>query len=224
MRNAGFQAKGNNVNYLSAWTYGSGRTATIFGKTMGSHSAILAQGSDNTGLLLGTLSASPIVIGTGGIERMEVGATGTVKLSSLAGTGTRMVTADESGNLSTSGEITIDSGKVNFTTNEIKVKPTTTLSLVADTWYNVCVSAATQPDDVIMVNLACFISAGNNHSALITVTKAAGFYGTATTIASQSSGLVPSYTFRFNAGFLQISFNATNLPANFNAHTIARFS
>ena len=35
--------------------------------------------------------------------------------------------------------------------------------------------------------------------------------------------LVPSYTFRINAEMLQISFSATNLPANFNAHTIARF-
>ena len=74
--NAGFQAKGNNINYLSAWTYGSGRTGTIFGKTIGSYSVLLAQGTDNAGLLLGTLGASPLVIGTNGVERYNINSNG----------------------------------------------------------------------------------------------------------------------------------------------------
>ena len=146
------------------------------------------------------------------------------KISSLAGTGNRMVTVDSTGNLSASGSIGIGSdGTVNLTTNEIKVKPNRTLSLVAGTWYNVCESSPSQPDDTIMVNLACYISSGNNHSALIAVSKCSGFYRSATTLASSSTGLIPTYAFRINAGFLQISFNATNLPSSFNAHTIARF-
>jgi hypothetical protein len=120
---------------------------------------------------------------------------------------------------------TDSSGRLNLTTNEIiRVKPTTILGLVAGTWYNVCESSIQQPDDTIMVNLACYISSGNNHSALIAISKTSGFYKSATTLASSSSGLVPTYTFRISAGYLQISFNATNLPASFNVHTIARFS
>jgi hypothetical protein len=147
------------------------------------------------------------------------------QISSLAGTGNRMMVADSIGNLSASGIIgTGSDGAVKFTTSEIEVKPTITSSLVAGTWYNVCESPTGQPDDTIMVNLACYISSGNNHSALIAISKTSGFYQGATTLASSSSGLVPTYTFRISAGFLQISFNVTNLPANFNTYTIARFS
>lgn len=121
--NAGFQAKGDNINYLSAWCYGSGRTGTIFGKTMGSYSALLAQGSDNKGLLLGTLSNGHLIIGTNDVERMRIASNGKVTI----GTDYTAPTLDNE--VATKKYVDDNSGGVSYTTQS---KSSTYTALITD--------------------------------------------------------------------------------------------
>ena len=97
---SGISCKSNLENYISIGTYSSTRAAVLMGKVTGSSSILVSQGTNHTGMILGTLNNSPITIGTNNTERLEIGATGAIKVASLAGAGDRIVIADASGNLS----------------------------------------------------------------------------------------------------------------------------
>ena len=73
--NTGFQTKNDMFNYLSIWTYGSGRINTLFGKVVGNKVGLLTQGADNTGLLIGTLSNAPITVGINSVAVAEINST-----------------------------------------------------------------------------------------------------------------------------------------------------
>lgn len=73
--NTGFQAKSDMLNYLSVWAYGSGRTSSLFGKTIGNKTTIVTQGADCTGMLLGNLTNVPITIGVNSVAVAEINST-----------------------------------------------------------------------------------------------------------------------------------------------------
>jgi len=59
---------------------------------------------DNTNLQLWNEAAGPILLGTSGTERMNIGSTGAVTIANLAGAGSRTVTANASGVLAAASD------------------------------------------------------------------------------------------------------------------------
>jgi hypothetical protein len=77
--NATFRAKAD-VGITDLKVHGSGRTLVRFGKTLGSWSEFL--NSAGNGLIVGTLGANNLVLGTNSVNRMEInGSTGAVTVS-----------------------------------------------------------------------------------------------------------------------------------------------
>ena len=44
----------------------------MFGKVQANYGALLANGTNNAGMLLGTVSNTPIIFGTNNIERLKI--------------------------------------------------------------------------------------------------------------------------------------------------------
>lgn len=61
---------------LQSNNFGSASTTSLFGMTMASWSAIYNGGGTNNGMIIGTLSSSPIAFGTANVERMRITSTG----------------------------------------------------------------------------------------------------------------------------------------------------
>jgi hypothetical protein len=77
--NAAWQTH-SDVGFTSLITHGSGRTATRFGVTLGGRGEILH--TSGNGLLIGTLEADDIIIGTNNTNRLQIsGSTGTVTVA-----------------------------------------------------------------------------------------------------------------------------------------------
>lgn len=77
--NAAWQTH-SDVGFTSFITHGSGRTLTRFGLTLGGRGEILHTGGN--GLVMGTLEADDIVIGTNNTNRLQIsGSTGAVTIS-----------------------------------------------------------------------------------------------------------------------------------------------
>jgi hypothetical protein len=85
----GFQAadaSGN--NQLALITNEAARTSTVFGQTSGNWAQIASAGSTNLGLLFGTATAVPIIVGTNNTERFRISGTAGVATLTNNGIGT----------------------------------------------------------------------------------------------------------------------------------------
>jgi hypothetical protein len=72
------------TNTLYAKLYNSGVTGTIFGYSLANTAFIGSDGSANTGLLFGTLSSDPIVMGTNNAERLRITSGGDVGIGTTS--------------------------------------------------------------------------------------------------------------------------------------------
>jgi len=63
---------GTSTNTLYNKLYGSNVSATVFGVNIANYALIGTEGSINNGILLGTLTAKPLIIGTNNTERMRI--------------------------------------------------------------------------------------------------------------------------------------------------------
>jgi hypothetical protein len=72
---------GTSTNTLYTKLYGPSVSATLFGNNIANYAAILSEGSINNGILLGTLTAKPLIIGTNNAERMRITSAGQVNIT-----------------------------------------------------------------------------------------------------------------------------------------------
>jgi hypothetical protein len=76
----GFRAKNNAGALGQLISHGSGRTTTRYGVSVGNRQELLSSGGD--GLLIGTLEADDVIIGTNNVNRLQInGSTGAVTVS-----------------------------------------------------------------------------------------------------------------------------------------------
>ena len=69
---------GTSTNILYNKFYGPSVSATVFGTNIANYALIGTEGSINNGILLGTLTAKPLIIGTNNAERMRITSGGDV--------------------------------------------------------------------------------------------------------------------------------------------------
>ncbi len=85
--NAAWRASSDSTN-VNLVAHGSGRTITRFGVALGSRGEILHTGGN--GLVIGTLEADNIILGTNNTNRLEIGGTGGVTVTgNFTATGTK---------------------------------------------------------------------------------------------------------------------------------------
>ncbi|HKV11272.1 MAG TPA: hypothetical protein VJ725_24230 [Thermoanaerobaculia bacterium] len=73
---AGVLRAKSDTAYSSLIAHGSGRTVSRFGQTLGSWNELLQVGGN--GLILGTLNAYPLILGTGSVNRFHITGTGSI--------------------------------------------------------------------------------------------------------------------------------------------------
>ena len=71
----GYMSKSDKDSFLALYSFGSGRTTTMMGKTTANKSILVSTGVDNTGLLLGTTKNAPITIGINNLAVADINAT-----------------------------------------------------------------------------------------------------------------------------------------------------
>lgn len=86
---ARLRASANDTSLIDINAHGAGRTATRYGITLASWSEVVVTGGN--GLLLGTTTATPVVVGTNNLERLRVDSPGNVSI----GTGALATTATD---------------------------------------------------------------------------------------------------------------------------------
>ncbi len=100
----------NSGSSMGMYNYGTGNTGSLYGEAMAKGSALVF-GANNDKAIIGVSKATtPLMFATNGAVRMELGTSGILKLNNLAGTGSRVVVADASGNLSASSSLITDKG------------------------------------------------------------------------------------------------------------------
>jgi len=79
----------NNIGSLGQFTtYSSGFGFTVFGLFAGNYTALLSSGTSSAGLLIGSLTADPVIFGTDNTERMRITSAGMIGIGNAAdGTG-----------------------------------------------------------------------------------------------------------------------------------------
>jgi hypothetical protein len=75
---AGVQGKGNSTGYWILRQYGTGVTASVFGQTLANYALLASDGASSNGLMLGSLTADPVIFGTNNAERMRIDSSGAV--------------------------------------------------------------------------------------------------------------------------------------------------
>jgi hypothetical protein len=101
-----------------AKTYGSSVASTAFGSSITNKSIVATAGSSSAGLLLGTLTADPLIIGTGNAAKITIPASGDITFHSQNLTGIGTIS---SGAIAATGNVTataniVASGYVNAST------------------------------------------------------------------------------------------------------------
>lgn len=136
------------------------------------------QSDTNYGLLLANGQGKPIVIMTNSTVRLTVNNAGAVTVSNLAGTGTRLVTADANGTLGVSGlasAVVTGSGTLNYVPKWTPDGATLGNSQIFDNGTNVGIGN-TSPAFKLTVNssefqianlTSSFVSGGINYNALV---------------------------------------------------------
>jgi hypothetical protein len=74
------QVINNSETITQLATFGSGFGFSIFGLNAANYSTLTSSGSNSNGLIIGTLSADPIIFGTNEIERMRISSGGEVNI------------------------------------------------------------------------------------------------------------------------------------------------
>jgi hypothetical protein len=86
---------------------GTNQTQALFGLNRNDKLFLFSDGSNNLGMIVGTLSNQPLYFGTNNTERMRIASGGAVTINNLAGSGSRTVNAAADGTLSASSSILI---------------------------------------------------------------------------------------------------------------------
>ena len=85
---AGVRGIGNSTGYFLLRQYGTGVTGTsVFGQTLANWSLLLSDGASSNGLMLGSNTADPVIIGTNNAERMRIFSTGGVSIGNTTDRG-----------------------------------------------------------------------------------------------------------------------------------------
>jgi hypothetical protein len=94
---AGVRAIANSTGYFALRQYGTGVTATAFGLTIANYTLLFTDGASSNGLIIGCLTADPIIFGTNNTEKMRIFSSGGVSIGNTTDAG--------AGNLSVTGTI-----------------------------------------------------------------------------------------------------------------------
>jgi hypothetical protein len=84
---AGVRAIANSTGYYLLRQYGTGVTATVFGQTLANYALLLSDGASSNGLMIGSNTADPVIIGTNNAERMRIFSTGGVSVGNTTDRG-----------------------------------------------------------------------------------------------------------------------------------------
>jgi hypothetical protein len=78
---AGVRGVGNSTGSWLLRQYGTGVTATAFGQTLANYAGLFSDGASSNGLLVGSLTADPVIFGTNNAERMRIDSAGNVGIA-----------------------------------------------------------------------------------------------------------------------------------------------
>lgn len=84
---AGIRGYGNSTGFFGLRQYGTGVTATAFGQTIANYTLLFTDGASSNGLIIGALTADPVIIGTNNAERMRITSTGILGIGTSAPAG-----------------------------------------------------------------------------------------------------------------------------------------
>jgi hypothetical protein len=79
---AGVRGIGNSTGYWLLRQYGTGVTATVFGIALANYALLASDGASSNGLMLGSLTADPVIFGTNNAERMRIDSSGNIGVGS----------------------------------------------------------------------------------------------------------------------------------------------
>ena len=95
---AGVRAIANSTGYWLLRQYGTGVTAvTAFGQTLANYTLLASDGASSNGLIIGSLTADPVIFGTNNVERMRLPAAGGVQAVTTISVGNTTPSASGSG-------------------------------------------------------------------------------------------------------------------------------
>jgi hypothetical protein len=97
---AGVQGKGNSTGYFLLRQYGTGVTATVFGITLANYALLLSDGASSNGLMLGSLTADPVIFGSNNAERMRIFSSGGVSIGNTTDPGATNLSVTGTGSFS----------------------------------------------------------------------------------------------------------------------------
>jgi hypothetical protein len=81
---AGVRGIGNSTGYWLLRQYGTGVTATVFGIALANYALLASDGASSNGLMLGSLTADPVIFGTNNAERMRIDSSGNVGIGTTS--------------------------------------------------------------------------------------------------------------------------------------------
>jgi hypothetical protein len=84
---AGVRGIANSTGFWLLRQYGTGVTATVFGQTLANYALLASSGASSNGLMLGSLTADPVIFGTNDVERMRIHASGGVSIGNTTDSG-----------------------------------------------------------------------------------------------------------------------------------------
>lgn len=79
---AGVRGVGNSTGQFILRQYGTNVTATVFGQTLANYAGLFSDGASSNGLLVGSLTADPVIFGTNNLERMRLDTSGNLQFNS----------------------------------------------------------------------------------------------------------------------------------------------
>jgi len=83
---AGVRGQANSTGAWLLRQYSTAVTATVFGQTLANYALLASQGASSNGLMLGSLTADPVIFGTNDAERMRIHSSGGVSIGNTTDT------------------------------------------------------------------------------------------------------------------------------------------
>jgi hypothetical protein len=177
---AGIRGIANSTGYYLLRQYSTGVTATVFGQTLANYALLASDGASSNGLMLGSLTADPVIFGTNNLERMRVHSSGGVSIGNTTDSG--------AANLNVSG--VINGGYAALAAG------TTAMAFNADNVVRVTPNAsATYTSTVPAAGAICVLSILTSGVTSYTITFGTGFKSTGTLATGTTTARYFNITF-----------------------------
>jgi hypothetical protein len=177
---AGVRGIANSTGFWLLRQYGTGVTATVFGQTLANYALLASSGASSNGLMLGSLTADPVIFGTNDVERARIHSSGGVSIGNTTDPG--------AANLNVSGSIS--GGYIAHAAG------TTAMAFGADNVARVTPNAnATYTTTVPAAGAICVLSILTSGTTSYTITFGSGFKSTGVLLTGIVSAMYFNITF-----------------------------